>query len=99
MLGHDVTLSETNLHGWVPVCECGWIGSVHAHIGFTGDDTQTKQDRIANIRDSATAEHRVHLVEIEHELVKAHAVALDAHAGYVAAVRPTVKRLGRWGNG
>lgn len=99
MLGYDFTLSETNTHGWVFVCECGEIGNVQTRAGYDGEETTRSRAVAEYMRDGARADHRRHLAEIEHELVRAHAVALDKHAEYVAAVRPTVTRIGRWGAG
>lgn len=99
MLGHEYVLSETNLHGWVFVCECGEIGNVQTRAGYSGDESARARAVTEYVRDAARVDHRRHLAEIEAELVAAHAMALDSHTEYVRAVTPTVKRLGRWGNG
>lgn len=99
MLGHKVTLTETNTHGWIPLCECGWIGIVHQHIAYTGDDTQAKRDRIASIQSNAFLEHHRHLDDERARIAAEHSDALDSHAHYVETARSTLTRIGRWGSG
>lgn len=99
MQGHEIRLSETNGGDFVPLCECGWIGTVSRCVMHAGAKTK----RAGGIRDlaksEATKEHAQHLEDVKEATAAVHAEMLDAHASYLRLVRPTVTRIGRWGNG
>lgn len=41
LAAHALSLSQTNRHGVVPVCACGWIGSVHlAHRAISKGESR-----------------------------------------------------------
>lgn len=99
MIGHDVMLSETNTKGFIPICECGWIGNVSA-CGYVVPEAKRRramQQELA--RSEAIRQHATHLVECENEIAVASAEALRKHGEYLKVVTPVVTRLGRFGRG
>ena len=99
VLGHALRLSETNAHGYVPVCECGWIGPVVSRAGWRDASDRRRYEVAELTKDRARGLHAAHLVAVDNEIARASAAALDSHAAYLAAVAPTVRRIGRWGRG
>lgn len=99
MSGHECTLSETNRGGWLYVCECGGISLVHPVECAPPRGTLRWKRAAERARYAAIQEHAEHLDRVRNEIGHAHARALDARAAYLKAVKPTVTRLGRWGNG
>lgn len=98
-LGHAVTLSETNAGGFVPLCECGWIGTVHPLYNVRAAETLRKAQRRVLAWDNAYAEHAEHLHLVREAIAAEHALAIESHTAYVQTVAPTVRRIGRWGRG
>lgn len=99
MLGHEVTLSETNTHGWVPICACGWIGHV-VPAAYTKDHrTGRARRQVERTQSVAFAQHDRHLHDVRDQTAREHALALDRHTKLIATATPTLRRVGRWGNG
>lgn len=98
-LGHVVMLSETNAGSYVPICECGWLGTVHPLYGVKAGESLRKARRRELTRDAARAEHATHCHDVREATAAAHLVALSKHNEYVRTVAPTVRRIGRWGAG
>ncbi len=69
MLGHEVTLHETNARGAVAPCECGWCGIVHVAHRYMKPGTK----RIVTLRDhaedAALNEHRFHLADVNRDII------------------------------
>jgi len=99
MLGHDAQLTETNGGNWIPLCECGWVGTVHVASPSGKAKTKRAQYVVDITKAAALGEHAQHCTDERERIAVEHAAALDAHAQYVELVRPTLTRRGRWGSG
>lgn len=98
-LGHECVLSETNDGGFVPLCKCGWIGTVHPFFGMRDGETLRKSERRRFTMENARDEHAEHCHLVREAIAAEHALAMTSHAAYVQTVAPTVRRIGRWGRG
>jgi hypothetical protein len=99
MLGHEVTLSETNARGWVPLCACGWVGNVVPAFYVKDPRTGRARRNVERTQSLAFAAHERHVHDVREETAREHALALDRHAKLIATATPTLRRAGRWGNG
>lgn len=99
MIGHELTLTETNTRGWTWVCECGEIGTVQPLYGEYNGETLRRREKVAMAHDDCRAEHRLHLVEMEHQISEQSMRSLASSAAYVQKVAPTIRQVGRWGRG
>lgn len=99
MIGHEVKLSETNAHGCVAVCECGWIGTVH-NCRYSFDEKRKRQLRNVYLTQSfAIVEHGAHLDAVRSNVAAQSMAAMASSAAYVQKVAPTIRKIGRWGSG
>lgn len=99
MIGHLVTLSETNTRGYVGVCECGWYGIVHNLPGFDPTAPSKTKHRREAARDNAEAEHARHCEDVRADIARRTDEALKVHAEYLERVVKPLRHVGRFGNG
>jgi hypothetical protein len=99
VLGHACELSETNAYGWVPVCSCGWIGSVHPTSRKPGKAGRPSKVQTELARAAAQDEHELHVRDIDAQLQREHRRALDDHGKRIALANEVLQRRGRWGSG
>lgn len=97
--GHRCSLTETNTHSWIFVCECGELGTVQTRAGFAGDETIRAREITELVKDRARAQHRQHVEDVRNAIGAADNARLDAHAALVGKARSTLTRVGRWGSG
>ena len=99
MIGHEVRLSQTNSYGWVPLCECGWIGDVVPHVAALKHETK-RSERVRTLTQArAVVQHDAHLHDVRADIAHRSDAALDAHAKLTTLANATLQRRGRWGNG
>ena len=98
MLGHELTLHETNARGAVAVCGCGWYGVVHPahHYKVPGAATiKTVRDGAC---DAARAEHARHLLNEREQIGAASMAELERYGKLIPLANETLQRRGRWGH-
>lgn len=97
MIDHECTLSETNAGGFVPVCECGWIGTVHPMYRPREQETMRKAARRDLTKAAALDEHALHLHEVRADIVRRSDQVLESIPRLSRAANATLQRRGRWG--
>lgn len=98
MLGHELTLHETNARGAVAVCGCGWYGVVHpAHWRRTrkGDKAKINREPCVN---AARAEHSRHLLDQTADIAARSDRELARIGAMIPLANATLQRRGRWGH-
>lgn len=58
---HVCTTTKTNTNGIVPLCSCGWIGSVHPAPRYQLGTTKRYKRAYEEATERAEAEHRKHV--------------------------------------
>lgn len=98
MIGHEVTLHETNSHGIVPICECEWIGAVHPAT-YKVDKVSGRARRLADLtRGLAFAEHGRHLLDVRADVARQSDRALVSHGRLIHKVNDSsLVHRGRFG--
>lgn len=99
MIGHEISFSETNARGWVAICECKWISSVHKAPRGLSHNKHRLAQQIEAMQGEAVKEHAVHLEEVRADIAAQSDRALASSAAYIRAVAPTVRHVGRFGRG
>jgi len=98
VIGHEVRLSQTNTYGCVPVCECGWIGTVEAPAAWDNKKGAWSVRRYELTESLAKAQHGKHLVAVREDLV----CRSDAEPARIGKLIPlanaTLQRRGRYGH-
>lgn len=97
MIGHEPTLSETNTHGWIPLCQCGWIGGVVQMIGYDPAAPQRLSARVELVKAIALDAHAIHLHDVRADIARQSDVALAGIGRSIVAAKATLQRRGRWG--
>lgn len=98
MIGHEPSLSETNLRGWVALCECGWQSGVVGLPGAVGPRTASRQRRRELARGIALDLHTVHTHEVATDVARHSERALHDHARRIDLANATLQRRGRHGH-
>lgn len=98
MIGHDAMLSETNAHGWVALCECGWIGVVVPAHSIHDDKTKRAVRQVEITKSVALDQHKIHTHEVRAEIARASDARLAAIGSDIRAANMTLQRRGRWGS-
>lgn len=98
MLGHDVQLSETNAHGWVPLCSCGWIGAVVPSHSIHHMTTGRAVRQVEITKSIALDAHKIHTHEVRAEIARASDRRLAAIGSDIRAANATLQRRGRYGH-
>jgi hypothetical protein len=99
VIGHDVMLSETNAHGWVPLCSCGWIGAAVPSHSIEHPKTKRHVRQVELTKSIALDAHKLHCHEMAAEIARASERQLAAIGSDIKAANLTLQRRGRWGNG
>lgn len=97
MIGHAPTLTETNSHGWVPLCECGWIGGVVAVPAPNDEGRPRRPARIEFARALALDYHALHVHEAAADVARQSDLALVAHGRLIDRANETLQHRGRFG--
>lgn len=89
LLGHELTTHESNSHARIPLCSCGWIGTVHP-VPVTyekRDGTKRKTGRLLHEQamEAARREWYDHLQNVD--IARASAVAIGAPIAAELAAR------------
>jgi len=92
-------LSETNAHGWVPLCSCGWIGKAVPAAAWDTKAGARSRRRTEITRSIALDAHKLRTHEVRAEIVRASDARLAAIGSDIKAANLTLQRRGRWGNG
>lgn len=97
MIGHEPSLSQTNTYGWVPLCECGWIGGV-VQPALSRKDNTPRTTRTAELTKSIALDaHAIHLHEVRADIARQVAEALAGIGRSINAANATLQRPRRWG--
>lgn len=99
MIGHDVTLSETNQRGWVPLCTCGWRGAVSPAVAYRSANTKRMLFRAEVAREAAMTQFEGHLRDVGDDIARRSDEALAQHGRVIELANATLQRRGRWGRG
>lgn len=97
MIGHELRMSQTNTYGWVPVCQCGWIGAVEVIADHQPGETARTLRRQDLAKDGCRGQHVEHCHAEAEAISAASERALDAHAALVGKSNDLFLRRGRWG--
>lgn len=98
MLGHECTLSETNAHGWIPLCECGWIGGVIQMVGYDPTGPERLRARVELTKSIAVDAHAIHLHDVRADIARQSDLALAGIGRSIVAANSSLQRRGRWGH-
>lgn len=69
MLGHELTVHETNARGAVAICGCGWYGIVHSARRYQKPGTKTVLVQRDHAAEAAENEWRGHLRDVRLDIV------------------------------
>lgn len=97
VLGHGATLTRTNSNGWIPLCECGWIGNVVPLIAACEEITARSRRRVELTQAIALDAHAGHIHDVRAEIARADMAVLESLPRLVGAANATLQRRGRWG--
>jgi hypothetical protein len=61
LLTHELALHTTNSRGIVPVCSCGWLGTVHPTHVRPGHAPGRQERARERANEAAEAQHREHV--------------------------------------
>lgn len=98
MIGHECFLSQTNSYGWVPLCECGWIGTM-TQPARPLPGHSIRGSRVRELTQSiARTQHGAHLEEVREQIAALTDRALHDHGRRIDLANEVLLRRGRWGN-
>jgi hypothetical protein len=98
LIGHEVRLSETNGHGWVPLCECGWIGDVAPMVGYDPKAPLRAKVRRELTQSIALDAHQRHMNQERADIARRSDAELARIGRAIPLANATLQRRGRWGN-
>jgi hypothetical protein len=99
VIGHEVRLSETNRGGFVPICECGWIGAVPP-MQYKIDPTTARKRKLRDLsRSLANDAHALHLHDVRADIARDSDRELARIGKLIPLANATLQRRGRWGRG
>lgn len=98
MIGHECTLPQTNAYGWVPLCECGWIGAVAPAVTTAARQSRRAREVAERAQSIAMDGHRKHLVDVTAEIEATSMRVLESIPRLIDASNKTLQRRGRWGH-
>lgn len=98
MIGHEIRLSRTNGYGWVPLCQCGWIGNVVPHVSVHKDET-ARAMRVRELTQAiARTQHGEHLHDVREDVTRWTDRALADHGRRIDPANATLQHRGRYGH-
>lgn len=97
MIGHDVTLSETNAHGWVPLCSCGWVGTVVPSHSLKHPKTKRHVRQVEITKSVALGQHEIHLHAVRADIALASERELARIGRRIDLANATLQHRGRYG--
>jgi hypothetical protein len=98
MIGHAPRLSETNAHGWVALCECGWIGTVVPMAGYDPSAPLRLKRRREITQSIALDQHAIHLHDVRADIAAESDRELARIGTRINLANSTLQRRGRWGH-
>jgi hypothetical protein len=98
VIGHDAMLSETNAHGWVPLCSCGWVGTDVPSHSIHNHRTKRNERQTEITKSIALDAHTIHTHEVRAEVARASDAELARIGRAIPLANATLQRRGRWGN-
>lgn len=96
--GHAFRCSQTNAYGWVPLCECGWIGVVVPVARGVKGESALYGRRVELTQAIAHTQHGAHLEDVRLDHVAYSDKVLATLSTNRVAANATLQRRGRWGH-
>lgn len=98
MLGHAIRLSQTNNYGWIPLCECGWIGDVVPVARGDKGESKLYGRRVELTQSVARARHGAHLEDARADVIARSDAEFARIGRLIPFANATLQRRGRWGH-
>ena len=98
MIGHEARLSQTNSYGWVPTCECGWIGDVVPLLKSKRDKSNRNGRSRELTKSIALTRHGQHLLDVRADIARRSDAELARIGKMSELANATLQHRGRYGH-